>query len=136
MNKKRKTIIKIFKEIGFSINIQTDLKVKDFLDVTLLNLQNGTYHPYKKPKNKLLYIHSCIVKPSIKHKSSSNSYKIRCYCTFVPPSYCYWWLIMKKHFWKLYRSPNPNPRGGYESAIAPKILCLKDCQKILQQINF
>ena len=58
MNKKRKTIIKIFKEIGFSINIQTDLKVKDFLDVTLLNLQNGTYHPYKKPKNKLLYIHS------------------------------------------------------------------------------
>ena len=27
------------------------------------------------------------------------------------PPYCYWWLIMKKRGWKLYRSPNPNPRG-------------------------
>ena len=27
--------------------------------------------------------------------------------------------LMKKHGWKLYRSPNPDPRG-YESAIAPK----------------
>ena len=26
--------------------------------------------------------------------------------------FCYWWLIMKKHGWKLYHSPNPNPRGG------------------------
>ena len=42
MNKKRKTIIKIFKYIGFSIYIQTNLKEVDFLDVTL-NLQNGTY---------------------------------------------------------------------------------------------
>ena len=40
MDKKRKTIIKIFKGIGFSIDIQTNLKEVDFLDVTL-NLQNG-----------------------------------------------------------------------------------------------
>ena len=26
-------------------------------------------------------------------------------------AHCYWWLIMKKRGWKLYRSPNPNPRG-------------------------
>ena len=32
------------------------------------------------------------------------------YCTFVPP-FCYWWFIMKKRGWKLYRSPNPNLRG-------------------------
>ena len=57
MNKKRKTIIKIFKGIGFSIDIQTNLKEVDFLDVTL-NLQNGTYRPYKKANDKLLYIHS------------------------------------------------------------------------------
>ena len=57
MNKKRKTIIKIFKEIGFSIDIQTNLKEVDFLDVTL-NLQNGTYRPCKKPNDNLLYIHS------------------------------------------------------------------------------
>ena len=42
------------------------------------------------------------------------------YCTFLPPPPCYWWLIMKKHGWKLYYSPNPNLRGGDESAIAPK----------------
>ena len=30
---------------------------------------------------------------------------------FRTPPYCYWWLIMKKCGWKLYRSPNPNPRG-------------------------
>ena len=41
MDKKRKNIIKIFKEIGFSIDIQTNLKEVDFLDVTL-NLQDGT----------------------------------------------------------------------------------------------
>ena len=33
------------------------------------------------------------------------------YCTFQPP-FCYWWLIMKKRGWKLYRSPNTNPMGG------------------------
>ena len=44
MDKKRKTIIKIFKDIGFSIDIQTNLKEVDFLDVTL-NLQNGAYRP-------------------------------------------------------------------------------------------
>ena len=48
MDKKRKPIIKIFRNIGFSIDIQTNLKEVDFLDV-LLNLQNSTYCPYKKP---------------------------------------------------------------------------------------
>ena len=49
-------IIKIFKDIGFSIDIQTNLKEADFFEVTL-NLQNGTYRPYKKVNDKLLYIH-------------------------------------------------------------------------------
>ena len=57
MDKKRKTIIKIFRDIGFSIDIQTNLKGVDFLDVSL-NLQNGTCRPYKKPNDKLFYIHS------------------------------------------------------------------------------
>ena len=30
---------------------------------------------------------------------------------FRTPPYCYWWLIMKKRSWKLYRSPNPKPTG-------------------------
>ena len=62
MEKKRKAIIKIFKDIGFNIDIQTNLKKEDFLDVTL-NLQNGIYLLYKKPNDKLLYIHSLSTHP-------------------------------------------------------------------------
>ena len=72
MDKKRKTIIKIFKDIGFSIDIQTNLKEVDFLDVTL-NLQNGTYRPYKKPNDKLLYIHSSSNHPPQIIKQLPNS---------------------------------------------------------------
>ena len=57
IGKKRNTIMKTFKDIGFSIDIQTNLKKIDFLDVTL-NLQNGTYCLYKKPNDQLFYIHS------------------------------------------------------------------------------
>ena len=42
MDKKTKSIIKIFKDIGFNTDIQKNLKEVDFLDVTL-NLQNDTY---------------------------------------------------------------------------------------------
>ena len=55
MDEKRKIIIKSFKDIAFSVDIQTNLKEVDFLDITL-NLQNDTYCPYKKPNDKLLYI--------------------------------------------------------------------------------
>ena len=44
INKKKKTVIKIFKDTGFRIYIQANLKEVDFLDVTL-NLQNRTYCP-------------------------------------------------------------------------------------------
>ena len=40
--KKKQTIIEIFKGIGFSNDIQANLKEVDFLDVTL-NPLNGTY---------------------------------------------------------------------------------------------
>ena len=46
MDKKRKTIIKFFKDNGFSIGVQTNLQEVDILDATL-NLQNGTYRPFK-----------------------------------------------------------------------------------------
>ena len=48
-------IIKIFKETGFKIDIETDLKIVNFLDMTF-NLINGSYKPYKKPNDSLLYI--------------------------------------------------------------------------------
>ena len=51
----RKNIIKIFKNIGFNIDIETNLKIVDFLDITF-NLENNTYKPFKKPNDTLLYI--------------------------------------------------------------------------------
>ena len=39
----KKEATKIFKEIGFKIEIKTDLKVVDFLDITF-NLSNDTYN--------------------------------------------------------------------------------------------
>ena len=47
--------MKIFKKAGFKIEIQTHLKIVNFLDVTF-NLANGTYRPYKKANESLLYI--------------------------------------------------------------------------------
>ena len=44
MDKKRKTTIKLFKDICFSIDIQTSFKEVDFLEVKL-NQQNGSYRP-------------------------------------------------------------------------------------------
>ena len=51
----RQKIIKIFNEIGFKIDIETNLKIVNFLDMTF-NLINGSHKPYKKPNNTLLYI--------------------------------------------------------------------------------
>ena len=53
----RKEVIKIFKEIGFKIELQTNLKVVDFVDVTF-NLSSATYKPYRKPDDNLLYVNT------------------------------------------------------------------------------
>ena len=42
----RKKIIKIFKETGFKTDIETNLKIVNFLDMTF-NLINVSYKPYK-----------------------------------------------------------------------------------------
>ena len=55
IERKRKAIIKLYKECGLNITIQTNLKVVNFLDVEM-NLDTGTYRPYRKPDNKLAYI--------------------------------------------------------------------------------
>ena len=51
----RKKIMKTFKETGFKIDIETNLKVVNFLDVTF-NLMNDSCKPYKKCNNTLRYI--------------------------------------------------------------------------------
>ena len=57
MDRIRKDVIKTFKDVGFKTDIKTNLKVVDFLDATF-NLSNGTYKPYKKPHDTLLYINT------------------------------------------------------------------------------
>ena len=41
----RKNTIQTFKDVGFLIDIKTNLKIVDFLDITF-NLNNGTFKPY------------------------------------------------------------------------------------------
>ena len=50
-----KNIIKIFKDIGFAIDVETNFKIVDFLDIKF-NINNGTYRPYKTPNDLLSYI--------------------------------------------------------------------------------
>ena len=66
----RKNIIKIFKDVRFGIDVETNSNVVDFFDITFnlnngiykpykkqtFNLNNGAYKPYKKPNDRLLYI--------------------------------------------------------------------------------
>ena len=52
----KKAVCKVFKDNGFSITIQANKTVVDFLDVTF-NLTTGTYSPYMKPDNTPLYVH-------------------------------------------------------------------------------
>ena len=45
----------MFKDVGFSIDIETNSKVVEFLDITF-NLNNSIYKPYRKLSDRLLYI--------------------------------------------------------------------------------
>ena len=74
-------IIRIFKQIGFKIEIKTNLKEVDFLDVTF-DLRKETYRPYEKENDKLFYINTSSNHPrsiikqistSVSHRLSDNS---------------------------------------------------------------
>ena len=55
IERKKKQVVKIFKEYGLSITIQCNLKSVDFLGV-IFDLYNSLYKPYRKPNNKPIYI--------------------------------------------------------------------------------
>ena len=71
-DKVRKNIIGVFKDIGFSFEITTNLKEVDFIEVSL-NLWNGTYRPYKKLNDSLLYIRNLSNHPPNVIKQIPNS---------------------------------------------------------------
>ena len=49
----RKNVIKLFKESGFKIEIEANLKIVNFLNVTF-NLANSTNRPCRKPNDNFL----------------------------------------------------------------------------------
>ena len=64
----KKEIVKSFKELGLRIVIHMNLKIVNFLDITL-DLTSSTYSPYRKPNDNPLYISTKSNHPStiIKH---------------------------------------------------------------------
>ncbi|XP_047143824.1 leucine-rich repeat and coiled-coil domain-containing protein PF3D7_0703800 [Hydra vulgaris] len=57
MEKIKKHFTHIFKSNNLLISIQCNIKIVNFLDVTL-NLIDSSYQPYCKPNNQLMYVHS------------------------------------------------------------------------------
>ena len=52
----KKEFQKLFQQHGLKLIIKRNLKIVDFLDVTL-NLTDSTYKPYHKPNDEICYIH-------------------------------------------------------------------------------
>ena len=73
MGRIRKTVLNIFKAVGFKFEIKANLNIVDFLNVTLY-LANGAYQRYKKPNGFLLYVNTSSNRPTqvIKQKHPST----------------------------------------------------------------
>ena len=54
-DRKRKNIIKIFKEYRLSITCGLNKKIIDFLDLQF-NFNDQTYEPFRKPNNEPAYV--------------------------------------------------------------------------------
>ena len=75
-----KDITKALRDLGLRITIDCNLKVTNFLDITL-NLNNGEYSPYRKPNDRPVYIH----RPPTTRLQSSRTYQ--------PPSVDAYWTF-------------------------------------------
>ena len=56
IEKTKQEVSEIFKADGLKITIEANKKTINFLDVTL-DLASGSYKPFMKPNNKILYVH-------------------------------------------------------------------------------
>ena len=76
-DKRRKDFSKILGELGLQITAQSNLKIVNYLDVTL-NLSTGKFCPYRKPDNYPLYINAKSNHPPsiIKHLPATISTRI------------------------------------------------------------
>ena len=62
-DKIHKEFHQLFKENGLSLEIECNLKTLNYLDITL-DSNTGTYKPYRKPNDKILYIHTIYNHPA------------------------------------------------------------------------
>ena len=72
IERKKKQIVKIFKEFGLFITVKCNLKSVDFLDVTF-DLYDNLYKPYRKPNNKFTYINKKLNNPKNVQKQLPKS---------------------------------------------------------------
>ena len=77
MTRRERFFSQILGELGLKITAHSNLKIVNYLDVTL-NLSTGKYQPYKKPGNYPLYINAKSNHPMsiIKHLPASMSNRI------------------------------------------------------------
>ena len=77
----RKKLYKLFEDFGFRLDVTTDLKITDYLDITL-NLYSGTVSPFRKRNQDLRYVNKGSNHPiqvfkhvpkGIEHRLSNNS---------------------------------------------------------------
>ena len=73
----KKEIIKTFKNHNLKLDIKSNLKVVDYLDVTF-DLRNGSFKPYRKPNNDSRYVNASSNHPPtiIKHIPKSISQRL------------------------------------------------------------
>ena len=57
LEKMKKKLQRLFKEYDVEIIAESNLKIVNYLDVTL-NLKDGTFRPYHKPDDHIQYIHT------------------------------------------------------------------------------
>ena len=57
MERKKKAIIKMFKDMGLDITIDTNMLTANYLDATL-SIKDGKFWPYAKPNNTTKYVHT------------------------------------------------------------------------------
>ena len=73
----RKKLHRLFDEFGFKLEIQTDLKIIDYLDI-MLNLNNRTVSPFRKNNQNLHFVNMGSSHPNkvCKHIPNGIEYRI------------------------------------------------------------
>ena len=111
-------ICKIFKANKLSITIEVNLKVVNFLDITL-DLNSGVYKPYMKPNDNPIYIHTKSNHPpaiirnipeSVNRRLSSISKNEQVFKEAIPP---YQEALLKSGFdYQLSYKPPASPSNN------------------------